>query len=347
MKKCAYCNAELEDNAKVCEYCMQECDPILELETNIAPVTVVKKRRKNPWWAVVLCVFLAMGVFFSAAMGTGFVLLRRAISSATIETVVKEVDIFSIPVGNGTVLDKVEEAFKQSGNETLAEFTAEDIQRIAEEAGLQDALSDIVGQVSDLLTGKTTELDISAEQIMVLIEDNADLIEETTGHRLTEDDLAQLEAALTEQTEAITREINEQAAVMLSDPTVKTTVTTVQIAVSPTIPVVAFIVTGVCVLLVFVLLRRKEGTFMYAGIPTLILGIVLGMAYGGSEIIKSYALAMIPVPASMTAVINSVIKAILDPVLYASVICAVTGIVCIIAFIILKVCIKRSKKYAK
>jgi len=347
MKKCAFCNAEIEDNAKKCDYCEQECDPILELNTEIKPAPVVRKRRKNPWWAVVLSVFLAFGIFFSAAFGTGFVLLRQAISSATIETVVKDVDIFSIPIDDGTVLDKVEEVFKESGNEYLENMTTEDIQRIAEEAGLQDALSDIMGQVSDLMTGKTTEIDISAEQLMVLVEDNLDLIEETTGYRLTEDDLDSLETVLTEQTEAITKEINEQAAVLLEQPAVKTTMTTVKIAISPAIPIAAFVVTGLCVLFVLLLLRRKEGTFMYAGIPALILAIILGVIYGGAEVIKAYALAMISVPDTILAMVDSIIAAVLNPVMYAAIICGAVGIVCIILFIVLKICIGKSKKYAK
>lgn len=349
MKKCTFCNAEIDDNAVKCEYCEQECPaPQAEVKASPAPEKkpAPKRRRKNAWWAVILCVILSFAIFFSATMGTGFVLLRQAVSSATIETVVKDVDIFSIPIENGTVLDKVEEVFKESGNEYLENMTAEDIRRIAEEAGLQEELSGIMSQVSDLLTGKTTELDISAEQLMVLVEDNIDLIEETTGYRLTEDDLAQLEVVLTEQTEAITQEINKQAAVLLEEPAVKTTVTTVQIAVSPVIPTVAFIVTGVCILLVLLLLRRKEGVFMYTGIPVLILAVVLGMAYSGSELIKTYALAMVTIPASMTAIVNSVIAAILTPVLYAAIICAAVGVVCIILFIIIKICVGRKHKKA-
>ncbi len=349
MKKCTFCNAEIDDNAVRCEYCEQDCPapapafaPTLADEKRPAP----KKRRKNAWWAVILCVILAFGIFFSATMGTGFVLLRQALSSATIETVVKDVDIFSIPIEDGTVLDKVEEVFKESGNEYLENMTAEDIRRIAEEAGLQEQLSNVMSQVSDLLTGKTTEIDISAEQIMVLVEDNIDLIEETTGYRLTKDDLAQLESVITEHTETITEELNQQAAILLEEPAVKTTVTTVQIAVSPVIPIAAFGVTALCALLVLLLLRRKEGVFMYVGIPTLILGIILGVAYGGSELIKAYALAMVRIPASMTAIVNSVIAAILNPVLYAAIICGAVGVVCIILFIIIKICVGRKyKKY--
>ncbi len=344
MKKCAYCNAAAEDDAVKCEYCGQEFGGIQQIQPTVENKPLPKKRRRrNSAWSVILCVFLAIGVFLTCLAGSGFVLLGNAVNGRTIETVVEKTDILSIPVGDGTVIDKVEEVFKNSGNETLAAMDADEIRAIAEQAGLNEALSGILDQAAGYLTGEYESIDISADQIIVIIEDNIENIYEATGYRITEKDLEQIKSALSEHTE----EINQAAAEMMSDPVMQTTVSTVRFAVGPTVPIVTFGLAGLFTIIMVLVLRRKEGTFMYVGIPALLIGIVYFAVYGMSSTIKAFVFSYVPMSATVTNIAETVISVILNPVLYTAIIAAVAGVVCIILYIVIHTLIGKSKKYAK
>lgn len=344
MKKCAFCNAEAEDNAVKCEYCGQEFGGIQDIRPTVENKPQPKKRRRrNSAWSVALCVFLAIGVFFTCLAGSAFVLLGNAVNGKTIRTVVEKTDILSVPVGDGTVLDKVEEVFKNSGSEALAALDSEEIRAIAEQAGLNEALSGLLNQTAGYLTGEYENINISAEQIMVIIEDNIENIYEATGYEITENDLEQIEKALGEHTETI----NQAATEMLADPVMQTTVSTVRFAVGPTVPVTAFVIAGVFALIMLLVLRRKEGVFMYVGIPVLLIGAVYFVIYGMSSTIKTLLFSYAPMSATVTNIAETVISVILNPLLYTAIICAATGAVCIILFIVIHTVIHKSKKYAK
>lgn len=343
MKKCVHCNAEAEDNAVKCEYCGQDFGGIQDIQPTVENKPQPKKRRRrNPAWAVILCVFLAIGVFLTSLAGSAFVLLGNAVNGKTIETVVEKTDILSVPVGDGTVLDTVEEMFKNSGSEALAALNSEEIRAIAEQAGLSEALSGLLDQATGYLTGKYENIEISADQIMVIIEDNIENIYEATGYRITESDLEKIRAALGEHTE----EINQAAAEIMADPIMKTTVSTVRFAVGPTVPVITFGVAGLFIVIMILVLRRKEGAFLYAGIPVLLIGVVYGVIYGMSSTIKALIFSYVPVSATVANIAETVISVILNPILYTAIICACVGVVSVILYIVIHSIIKKSKKYA-
>lgn len=344
MKKCVYCNASLEDNAVKCEYCGQEPDGIQGIQSTVENKPMPKKRRrKNSVWSVILCVFLSIGIFLTCLAGSAFVLLGNAVNGKTIETVVEKTDILSIPVGDGTVIDKVEEVFKNSGNETLAAMSAEEIRALAEQAGLNQALSGLLDQAAGYLTGEYEDISVSADQIMVIIEDNIENIYEATGYRITEEDLKTIREALTEHTE----EINQAATEMMTDPVMQTTVSTVRFAVGPTVPAVTFGIAGGFLIIVLLILRRKEGTFLCAGIPALLIGILYFVVYGASSSIKALLFSYVSMSATVTNIAETVISVILTPILYTAIICAAVGIVCIVLYVVIHVIIGKSKKYAK
>lgn len=344
MKKCAYCNAEAEDNAVKCEYCGQEFGSIQEIQPTVENKPMPKKRRRrNSAWSVILCVFLAIGVFLTCLAGSAFVLLGNAVNGRTIETVVEKTDILSIPVGEGTVIDKVEEVFKNSGNEALAKLDAEQIRAIAEQAGLNEALSGLLNQAAGYLTGDYEDISISADQIIVIIEDNIENIYEATGYRITDEDLKAIREALSQHTE----EINQAANEMMSDPVMQTTVSTVRFAVGPTVPAITFGLAAFFTLIMVLILRRKEGTFMFVGIPAILIGVVYFVIYGTSSTIKALLFSYVPMSATVTNIAETVISVILTPILYTAIICAAAGVVCIILYVVIHVLIGKSKKYAK
>lgn len=321
----------------------QEKQDILDIHPEIKPSPAPKKRRRrNSWWGVTLCVFLAMAVFVSAAIGTGFLLLRNAVAGDIVHTVVEKTDVLSLEIGGSTVAEKVEEVLKSSGNETLASMSADDIRAFAENAGLDDAMKDLLGKAQDYLAGKTDSFEITPEQIMVLVEDNKQNIYDATGYEITEEDLAQIEDALYEHTETINRATTE----ILENPVVKTTMTTIEVAISPYISIGAFAVTAFCILLMIPLLRRKEGVFIFSGIPVLLLGIVLGVIFALSTTITEFVISHIPMAPTMLTVARTVLGVIFEPVLTAGIIAGCTGFVFIVLYIVLAIVIKKSKKYA-
>lgn len=310
-----------------------------EIENTPAPK---KKRRKNSWWGVTLCVFLAIGVFVSSAVGTGFLLLRNAVAGDIVHTVVEKTDVLSLEIGGSTVAEKVEEVLKSSGNETLASMSAEEIRAFAENAGLDDAMKDMITKAQDYLAGNAESFEITPEQILVLIEDNKQNIYDATGYEITESDLTQIEEVLSEHTETI----NQATSEILANPAVKTTMTTINIAISPAIPAAAFGVAALCVLLMIPLLRRKEGVFIFSGIPVLLWGAVLGAIYGLSATITEFVISNIPMPQTMLTVARTVLGVIFEPVLLAAIIAGSVGFIFIVLYIVLAIVMKKSKKYA-
>ncbi len=296
-----------------------------------------KRRRKNSWWGVTLCVFLAIAVFASAAVGTGFLLLRNAVAGDIVHTVVEKTDVLSLEIGGSTVVEKVEEVLKSSGNETLASMSTEDIYAFAENAGLDEAMQGLLSQAQDFLAGKTDSFEITPEQIMVLVEDNKQNIYDATGYEITEEDLTQIEEALTEHTETI----NQATEQILADPVVKTTMTTINVAISPYIPIAAFAVTAVCILLMIPLLRRKEGVFIFSGVPVLLLGVIFAL----STTITEFIISNIPMAPTMLTVARTVLGVIFEPVLIAAIIAGSVGLVFIVLYIVLAIVMK--KKYAR
>ena len=300
-----------------------------------------KRRRRNSWWGVTLCVFLAIAVFASAAVGTGFLLLRNAVAGDIVHTVVEKTDVLSLEIGGSTVVEKVEEVLKSSGNETLASMSTEDIYAFAENAGLDEAMQGLLSQAQDFLAGKTDSFEITPEQIMVLVEDNKQNIYDATGYEITEEDLTQIEEALTEHTETI----NQATEQILADPVVKTTMTTINVVISPYIPIAAFAVTAVCILLMIPLLRRKEGVFIFSGIPVLLWGIALGVIFTLSTTITEFIISYIPMAPTMLTVARTVLGVIFEPILLAAIIAGSVGLVFIVLYIVLAIVMK--KKYAR
>ena len=301
-----------------------------------------KRRRKNSWWGVTLCVFLAFGVFVSAAAGTGFLLLGNAVKGDIVHTVVEKTDVLSLEIGGATVVEKVEEVLKSSGNETLAAMSPEEIRAFAENAGLDEALKGLLDQAQNYLTGNSESFEITPEQIIVLVEDNKQNIYDATGYEITEEDLEQIESVLEEHTEII----NQAATEVLANPVVKTTMTTVNVVISPYIPIGCFAVCAVCVLLMIPLLRRKEGVFIFSGIPALLWGAVLGAIYGLSTTITEFVISNIPMPQTMLTVARTVLGVIFEPVLLAAIIAGSVGFIFIVLYIVLAIVMKKSKKYA-
>lgn len=321
----------------------QEGQDILDIQPEIKPSPAPKKRRrKNSWWGVTLCVFLAIGVFISAAVGTGFLLLRNAVAGDIVHTVVEQTDVLSLEIDGSTVAEKVEEVLKSSGNETLASMSAEDIRAFAENAGLDDALKDLLDRAQDYLAGNAENFEITPEQIMVLVEDNKQNIYDATGYEITDKDLEQIESALSEHTETI----NKATAEILADPVVKTTITSVNVVISPYISVGAFAVTAVCILLMIPLLRRKEGVFIFSGIPALLWGVILAVVYGLSATITEFVISKIPLSATMLTLARTVLNVVFEPVLTAGIIAGSIGLVFIVLYIVLAIVMKKSKKYA-
>jgi len=66
MKKCPFCKADIEENARFCLYCMK---PLNEKEV------ILPTKKKRPWWplalAAVLLALLALGIFFPRGNGDG------------------------------------------------------------------------------------------------------------------------------------------------------------------------------------------------------------------------------------------------------------------------------------
>ncbi len=321
----------------------QEEQDILDIQPEIKPSPAPKKRRrKNSWWGVTLCTFLAMGVFVSSAVGTGFLLLRNAVAGDIVHTVVEQTDVLSLEIDGSTVVEKVEEVLKSSGSEALASMSAEDIRAFAESAGLDDALKDLLDKAQDYLAGNAEGFEITPEQIMVLVEDNRQNIYEATGYEITDEDLKQIENALSQHTETI----NKATAEILENPAVKTTVTSINVVVSPYLSIGAFIVTAVCVLLMIPLLRRKEGVFIFSGIPALLWGVILAVVYALSATITEFVISKIPLSATMLTLARTVLNVVFEPVLTSGIIAGSIGLVFIVLYIVLAIVIKKSKKYA-
>lgn len=66
MKKCPFCKADIEENARFCLYCMK---PLNEKEV------ILPTKKKRSWWplalAAVLLALLALGIFFPRGNGDG------------------------------------------------------------------------------------------------------------------------------------------------------------------------------------------------------------------------------------------------------------------------------------
>ena len=127
---------------------------------------------------------------------------------------------------------------------------------------------------------------------------------------------------------------------------VKTTITSVNVVISPYISVGAFAVTAVCILLMIPLLRRKEGVFIFSGIPALLWGVILAVVYGLSATITEFVISKIPLSATMLTLARTVLNVIFEPVLTAGIIAGSIGLVFIVLYIVLAIVMKKSKKYA-
>lgn len=348
MKKCPFCNAQIEDSAVKCDFCGESSDPVLALKSNTESPKNILVRRKNSAVSIVFSVLLTIALVFSATVGICFLLLRNALSGKVIETAVQttiqNTDILEMPIGDsGTVVEAVEDVFKSTGNEQLAQLTTEEIKELAKEAGLDEAVTRLLNQFSGYLTGEQSEFSISTEEIMDIINDNLDGIESATGYRPTQEDLSIIETTLDEQTE----EINRVATEVLSAPTVSTTVTTVRFAVGPTVPVIMGVVSALCILIILLILRRKEGVFLFTGIASAVVALFFGAAYVFSDVILSAVVSSAQLNATVLAVIDTVMAAVMSPVLTTVIILAGIFALCIALYVTVAILMKKSKKYAQ
>lgn len=343
MKTCPFCNAQIESSAETCVFCGGAQNDIMNVAPTIESKPMPKKkRRRNAWWATVLSIFLTIIMLFALSVGCAVTFVRAAFSDGVIEAVVEKTDILSIPVGDGTVLDAVEDVLKSSGNEALENMDAEEIRALAEKAKLNELLSSVLGQAGGFITGETEKIEISAEQITALLEQNKENIYDATGYYITEEDLETFEAEINTYTE----EINTITEQMFEDPATKATVSTFRFVVGPTIPIAAFSVAGVCALLMLAMLRRRETTFLFISVAGFLLGGALFGIYGGSEAVKNIIFGNFPIPEGYAAIADNIFSAVLNPVFNGAIIATVSAAVLLILYIVIACIMKKSKKYA-
>ncbi len=316
-------------------------DDIMSIEPEIPSAKPVKARRKNSVGAMILCVFLAIGVFIFSLVGSAFAMVTQVFSKNTFEAVAESVEIKQIldmEIEGATVYDKIEEIAAKEGHS----ISKEDIEEIADELDLDDTFADVLDQITKLATGESTEMSIDTDSIIDMLEDNRELIKEKTGYEITRENLREIEDVLQENAE----EINKTATEMFSQ--TNTTVTTaVKIALSPVIPIIMFGIVALFVVIMLCVLRKKETTLMFVGIPALLVGLIYSAAYFCSGIATKYAFGMLEIEEYIKNIVNQVLSALLNHVMWGGLIAIGIGVLFIVLYaVICAVARKKRRSYA-
>jgi hypothetical protein len=134
--------------------------------------------------AAFICIILFISVFSTSLYGA----FRSWILSDSLQTAIYEIDISDIKI-NGKDISQI--IYENCSEDTINKYNLSeyDIDRLLKKIDTQEAVNVIVMPYLDYFSGKSAQFpEISAQDIVGIIESNEDVIEEVLDRRLDDDD---------------------------------------------------------------------------------------------------------------------------------------------------------------
>ncbi|GEM_PF-6827279 len=303
----------------------------------------------------ILAVFLAIALSVSCFVVCFIGALRQMVTPESISGVfstetIKTLDIGSmitekeIPIGENTVIIEDGDTAgdivgKVVGAFSGEEVTGEQLDKLIADSGLDAFINDKIAAYIDVFTGQAESAGIKTEEIKELFINNKDLIKETTGYEITEQDIQAIDTMLTEKggeeilpitKEEITEVIGGTVNPELGGNILAGVMGVVTYLLSSEFFTLCIIITAVIAVLIFVcFIFRFDSTLNAYGYAALIAGIFVGLL---PLIIKAIGNLGIEGVSSFIVTLASQ----MDPLLIAAAIAIGVGIVCLIVGKILK-----------
>lgn len=279
--------------------------------------------------AVVLCIAL----FWSVCAA---VFISAARSSLTVEAIMHNVSEISI----SEIIEEfdIADAIYDSINDVISEnfdLVLDDVMELIESPEVEEFFSDMLTNLVGSLLTDGDEFGFSNEDILDFIKENEELIEETLGYTITEEDYGEIEDFFVEN------DVFENLAVIELPEELRAGADFVQRGVSAyinSIFITAVVLSVLFALLLFAVnIKRYRAFFLQAGIVGVLAGgfyVFLGVSLSG--IIVSFAGALIP-----AFLVNSMLSFIMSRFLAAGVVITALGAASLILYIIWRILASR------
>lgn len=177
--------------------------------TSKASAETQAKKRKSGTGLMAGSVLLSVFAFIMIIIFLTTLFAKTILSQKTMEAAIQEVDYTEIEVGNvlensgldisveegDTTIDVVYEALSEQGK---VDISRSDLEQIFEESTFTGYLSEKLAQYARFaVTGEEPD-EVTALEILDLVDENKKIIEEASGLEITDDDLDELESYLEE-----------------------------------------------------------------------------------------------------------------------------------------------------
>lgn len=199
MKFCMKCGGQLSENSSFCVHCGAKLK-----KTGMPEKPAQESKNKtNLILAHITAGFISILIFCGILMGTLIFAVRSATTEEAISSLVYEIDIANIRVGdmlNASDSDMTlsEYIYEGSNPDLLKEYSISesDIEEILEDGDLKDFLSEKLSEYSNYIYLGGTAPKVTAREIIKLLEKNEKTFYRITGYQLGEEDYQKIRETL-------------------------------------------------------------------------------------------------------------------------------------------------------
>lgn len=280
-------NANDISQASPAEVQAQPSAPVAVMEKPVSPPQqpyaseVSPQPKKSRVIPTIISILLSIFILGNILLGIGIIVSRSFLEESQIKKICDDTDLSDLRVGNLIVLNDDK---KSDDDATLAEWisnnldpvavskynmTPDGVNEILKESTAKDFIRDKLLETAEYMRGDSSDAQITVDEIMLLLENNAGIIYDATGYEFIKEDYDNFRAYLKESNAFADSETLSLA----SDGGIAVRLT--RIALSTYSFIILSVITLAFIIALFVLNKGKlRSVLLYLGIPTLLSGLV-------------------------------------------------------------------------
>lgn len=329
MKFCMKCGEQLSENSSFCVHCGAKVK-----KTGMPEKPAQEsKNKKELILAHITAGFISILIFCGILMGTLIFAVRSATTDEAIRSLVYEIDIANIRVGdmlNASDSDMTlsEYIYEGSNPDLLKEYSISesDIEEILEDDDLKDFLSEKLSEYSDYIYSGGTAPKVTAREIIKLLEKNEKTFYRITGYQLGEEDYRKIRETLDGgELDLLDMSLLEEQ--------YGTTFKTLNIGLSYSFLMLLTVIELLLCILLYVLYREQiADAFLYLGITFIAAGFVMAASGLFSGEVKRTLNAAFTFP---DEVFKPIVSHMLEKVVQSAAVALIVGGILLTIYIVL------------
>lgn len=327
-----------------------------------AVVTVMEKPASQPTAApaersssarivsLIVSILLSALIFFNIVSGVGVLIVQSLISEENIRSLCDDTDLSDLRVGNLINFDGLEDV---SDGSTLPQWisanldpvavskygmTADGVAEILEKSTLKDFVRDNLLEAAAYMRGDEADASITVDEMIKLLEDNADVIYNATGYKFIDEDYDNFRAFLKDSgafEDSDTLSLASDGGLSVRG---------IRLGMSVYALVILGVITLVMIIILFILNRQTlRSVLLYTGIPLTLAGLFFTVCGIGAGLFTELACSDSGFDVRFA---EKTVGTVRTTMILSGLCALLTGAVLIIIFVI-AVCLKKRKQFSE